>query len=266
MAALKANRITELTFLLFCVVATAFYQIRAMRGKNEPMRRMEQIEAISGGVDKAVEEGKPVFVGPGNMAYLSGLYATMTISGLDILRYTARLCVRKGARVIFPVPCTPETLPLIDGIFREVCVSEGKPEAYRREDVHYYGSSESSYAIGVGDDIASNGCSLGVFTGANSSAEMYACGTTRQQGGMVIFGTPRYSHQSTAFAMADYPLFCEDLYGAGAYASGDPIVAASMAGEDIIKLAFVVIGTIVFTVLVAVGMPLVTKTTGWLLQ
>jgi hypothetical protein len=262
---LRSGKIAELVFLAGAISIVVFFQLRAMRGKPEPLRKMDQVEAISEGVDKAVEEGKPVYVSPGNMAYFSGLYAPMTINGMNILRYTARLCVRKGARVIFPVPYNPEALPLIDGIFREVCVSEGKPEAYRREDVHYYGGTEAAFCVGVGADIARNGASLAIFVGACSSSEMVGAGAARQRGALVIHGTPRYAHQSTAFVMADFPLFCEDVYGAGAICSGDPIVAASLVGGDLVKLLFFVAGTIVFALLTLAGLPVASKG-GWLFK
>jgi len=264
-AVLRSGKLTELIFLVLAAVVVVFFQLRVMRGKSEPLRKMEQVEAISEGVDKAVEEGKPVYVSPGNMAYFSGLYAPMTINGMNVLRYTARLCVRKGARVIFPVPYNPECLPLIDGIFREVCVSEGKPEAYKRDDVHYYGGTEASFCIGVGADIARNGASLAIFVGANSSSEMVGAGAARQRGAIVIHGTPRYAHQSTAFVMADFPLFCEDVYGAGAICSGDPVVGASLVGGDLVKLLVIVIGTIAFAVLTLAGQPVASKG-GWLFQ
>jgi len=262
--ALRSGKISELIFLAITIVATLYYLWSAMQGKQQRLRKMEQVDAIAEGVDRAVEEGKPVYVTPGNLAYFSGLYAPMTVNGMNIVRYTARLCVRRGARVIFPVPYNPEAYPLIDGIFREACVAEGKPEAYKREDVRYYGGTEASFALGASADVARTSCSLSIMVGACSSAEIFMSGSSLVQGAMVIFGTPRYAHQATAACMSDYPLFCEDIYGAGAICSGDNIVASSLLGGDIVKLCLIG-ALILFAILATVGLPVVTKG-GWLFQ
>lgn len=225
--AVYPGKISALVFLIVAMAMVLYYLWSALQGKPQPLRSLPAVDAISDGVDRAVEEGKPVYVGAGDLAYLSGMYAPMTINGMNILRYTARLCVQKGARIMLPSPYNPEAMPLIDGIYREVCVSEGKPEAYGRENVRYYGNREMSWYVGVISDILGTGCSLLVLVGALSSAGIYAAGAALDDGAMVIAGTPRYAHQASWAAMADYPLFCEDIYGAGALCSGDPVVASS---------------------------------------
>jgi hypothetical protein len=217
---------------------------------------MAQVQAISDGVDRAVEEGKAIFATPGNLAYLSGLYAPMTINGMNLVRYTARLAVRRGAKIIFPVPYNPEAMPLIDGIYQEAAITEGKAEAYNRENVRYYGGAELAWSTGVAGDVLSEGASLILFVGATSSAEMLPAGAGLTQGAMVIAGTPRYVHQATWACMADYPLFCDDIYAAGAIASEDNVVRASVMGGDIIKLGMMV-GLILTLVLALVGLPII---------
>ena len=83
-------------------------------------------------------------------------------------------------------------------------------------------------------------------------------------GALVIAGTPRYAHQASWAAMADYPLFCEDIYGAGALCSGDPVVASSQVGGDLVKLIMIGVA-IVFAILAVAGLPVATKG-GWLFQ
>jgi hypothetical protein len=88
---------------------------------------------------------------------------------------------------------------------------------------------------------------------------MFIMGAGIVDGAMVIGGTPRYGHQSTYTAMADYPLYCEDIYGVGALASGSDEVGASLVGGDLVKLILVAV-TIVFAVLAIAGI----DTMGWL--
>lgn len=262
MSIIQTGRISELLFTAFAFAAIIWYLWQSMQGKPMPLRGMEQVDAISDGVDKAVEEGKPVYVEPGCMVYLSGPKAPVAINGMNVLRYTARLCVRKGARVILPVPFNPESYPLIDGIFREVCVAEGKPEAYKSEDVRFYGGTEASFSVGASTDIARTSASLVVMVGECTSSEIYMSGVALSEGATVIFGDTLYALLGAAACMSHYPMFNDDVFGAGAICSDDNEVRSTMVGIDLVKL--VVIGLIIVsTILAAAGLPLVTKG-GWL--
>ena len=251
---ISEGRIVELIFFIIAGALVWYFLYRASEGESFEVRMLAQVQAISDGIDKAVEENRPIFAAAGNLAYLSGLYATMTINGMNIVRYTARLAIRRGARIILPVPFNPEAMPLIDGIFREAAIREGKPEAYNRDDVRYYGGAELSWSTGVAGDILSHGASLIIFIGATSSAEMLGAGAGLTQGAMVIAGTPRYVHQATWACMADYPLFCDDIYGAGAVCSEDNFVRASILGGDIIKVGMM-LGLLIILALALGGTP-----------
>lgn len=263
MTIIEQGRITELIFFILSAVIVWYHVLSASRGKLYPLRMLPQVQAISEGIDRSIELGRPVFATPGNLAYLSGLYAPMTINGMNIVRYTARLCVRKGARILLPVPFNPEAQPLIEGIFRQVTVEEGKPEAFNRDDIRYYGGSEIAFMVGSGADVMAYQPGLCIMVGATSSAEIYMAGAALTVGAMVIGGTPRYVHQATWACMADYPLFCDDIYAAGALCSEDNEVMASIVGGDIVKL-IIMAGIVVFMILAAAGLPVWQSGTGWL--
>jgi len=253
--AVQSGKIVELAVSIITAVAALYYLWSAMQGKSQELRHMTQLDAISDGVDKAVEEGKPVYISPGDQAYLQGMYAPMTIAGMNVLRYTTRLAIRRGARVIYPVPVNPESLPLIDGIFREVATAEGKPEAYRREDVVYFGSEWYTYAGGFAAHLAREGVSalveVGAITGGGSSTPV---GWVREFGGMTVGGTARYLHQGTWAMLADYPLFMDDIFAIAALCSEDNEVRASIVGGDVVKL-FLFGLTLLFAILALAGQP-----------
>lgn len=263
---IATGRYTEFLIMVVTAIATYYFLWMAVRGKPQELREMPQIDAISDAVDRGVETGRPVYCSPGDMAYLSGMYAPMTIAGMNVIRYTARLAVRKGARIILPVPCNPEAMPLIDGIFREVCVAEGKPEAYKRDDVIYYGVDQSHHSMGLTATIAREGCAAAVFCGATRGGGTNSpAGWAREFGGIVIGGTARYLHQGSWAMLADYPAFMDDTNAMGAVASGDDVVKASLVGGDIVKLVIVAF-VIVAIILAAAGLPVVTPKTGWIFQ
>ncbi|MCJ7608836.1 hypothetical protein MUP00_04100 [Candidatus Bathyarchaeota archaeon] len=257
MSIIKAGEVVELLVFILTAVTSLYYLLRATQGKTQELRKMSQVDAISDVVDKAVEEGKPIYISPGDQAYLSGMYANMTITGMNVLRYTTRLAIQRGARVVYPIPVNPESLPLIDGIFKEVAVAEGKPETYRRQDLMYYGSEYNSYTTGFTATIAREGASglveVGAITGGGSSTP---AGWVREFGGTVVGGTARYNHQGTWAMLADYPLFMDDIFAVGAICSGDDTVKASIVGGDVVKLVLFAV-TLVFSILALLGQPAV---------
>jgi len=266
MSIIAQGKIVEFVLLVITMTLTYFYLYKAVIGKlKDPIRMLSQFLAISDGVDKAVEEGKYIYVTAGIYAYLSGMYAAMTINGMNVMRYLARLAVRRGAKIRFIAAAQPETIALIDGIWREVCVTEGRPEVYDPDAIRFYGATEAGYSTGSGADVLATGASLLVAIGAPTSAERFMLGAARQNGALIVGGTPRYFHQSTYALMADYPLYCDDIYAAGALASGDEEVAASIVGGDVVKL-MIIIGIILFTLLGIAGIPTWQKGTGWLYQ
>lgn len=261
---IESGRVTDLIFTIVSFTVILWYLWQAIRGKEMKLRTMEQVDAIADGVDRAVEENRPVYVEPGCLVFLSGTRAPIAINGMNVLRYTARLCVRKGARVIFPVPFNPETYPLIDGIFREVCVSEGVPEAYRSEDVRYYGNTEASFSVGASTDIARTSLSLGVWVGSTTSSEIYMSGVALAEGATVIYGNTLYALMGAAACMAHYSLYGSDVFGAGAICSGDNEVRSTMLGEDLTKI-IVIAMLLISAVLGAIGLPIVSEN-GWFYQ
>lgn len=218
------------------------------------LRSLPQLEAISEGVDRAVEMGLPVIASAGNIAYLSGMYAPMTIAGMNIFRYTATLAVRRGARIFGLVPQLPEVISLMDGIFREVCVTEGKPEAYRRDDIIYSGNNESAYSLGSLGVLGSHGCALWVAVGANQSSVSGPSGLARMQGAITLTGTARWGMNGTFAMFSDYFLSMDDVYSAGALVSGDPMVESTLIGGDVAKWIIVLV-TVIGGIMALAGFP-----------
>jgi hypothetical protein len=234
---IEAGKGLEFFVFFVTLAATLYYTWQAVQGNPQPLRDLPQVAAISEGVDRAVETGRPVYVSPGDMAYLEGMYAPMTLAGMNVVRYTTRLAVQRGARVILPVPCNAGTLPLLDGIFREVAVEEGRPETYRREDVIWFGPDQGHHSMGLTAVIAREGCACAIFNGAcRGGGTNSPIGWAREYGGLVIGGTARLLHQGSWAMLSDYPCFMDDVYAMGAECSEDDVVKSAQVGGDLSKL------------------------------
>ena len=257
MSIIGAGKAVEVLFAIATLVISFIILWQGMQGKKYELRSMPQFEAISDGVDRAVEQGLPVYVAPGAYAYLSGLYAPMTVAYLNILRHTARLAVRRGAELRLPIAMNPETLPLTDGIYREVCVAEGKPEAYHRENVFWSSINESGYSVGLAAQVQRTGCATYVVVGAlTGTGDINPTGTARSNGAIVIGGTARMRHQGTYAMLIDYLMVGPDVYAIAAEASGDPVVVSTIVSNDVLQLIAMVV-LVVGIVLALAGTPVV---------
>jgi len=253
---IESGKLAE--FLVFIVgsISGLYFLWQGMQGKTFKLRRLAAVEAIPEVVDRAVETGRPVICGAGELAYLSGMYSTMTIAGMNVLRYTARECFKKGARLIAVSPVNPEALPLMDGIVHEAAVEVGRPEAYRREDIKWYGPAEAQFQVGLAGTIGSEGCAAYIMVGAITGMQIADMGAARMADAIIIGGTARYYHNGTWATLADYSLFSDDIYAAGAICSGDPVVMSSVVGGDIVKYLLIVT-TLVLAVLSVAGAPVI---------
>jgi hypothetical protein len=266
MSILRSGTVVEFIFMVAVLVVSWYILYGALKGRRYTLRSLPQFEAISDGVDRAVEQGLPVYVAAGAYAYLSGLYAPMTIAYLNILRHTARLAVRRGADLRLPIPMNPEVLPITDGIYREVCVAEGKPEAYHRENVFWSSQEESAYSVGLAAQVHRTGCATYIVVGAlTGTGDINPTGTARSRGAIVIGGTARMRHQGTYAMLVDYLMVGPDLYAVAAEASGDDVVKSTIISNDVLQLIAILI-LVGGLALALAGLPVTTPKTGWLLQ
>jgi hypothetical protein len=259
MSIIEAGKYMQLLVAIVGASAGLYYLWRAIKGESLPLRMLPAVEAISDAVDRALEEGRPVFTGPAEISYLSGQYSAMTLSGVNIMRYTLRQCVRKGVRPIIPVPFTAEVMPLLDGVYREVCATEGKPEMYRSEDVVFFSTQPGVRAVGEMGMAEKLKPAASVQVGAFGGASSASLAAERAVGALLIGGTARYYHQGTLSVLCHYPLIMDEVYAAGALCSEDDVVKASLYGRDILKFFSVGI-FLLFLILAALGMP----STDWL--
>jgi len=237
-------------FFVVTLVDVAVHTWGALTGRMPlELRLLAPVEAISDGVDRCKEMGKPLYMTVGCYAQVSGLYAPFTISGINIQRYAATLAIRRDVECWYMVPMIPEVLPLIDGVYREVCVAEGKPEAYKRDHVCWFGQLEAGYSTGCAGMVARLRPGTSVCAGAMSgTGDIAPSATNRTVGSLMIGGCARYTHQGVYSVWYDYTLWTSDVYAAGAYCAGTPLMRASVVAQDVLLEIAVALGLIALVV------------------
>lgn len=254
---LQAGRGSTLIFSVFVLVVTLyfFYQKRAI-----PVPKLAAVEAISEGVERAVEMGKPVHYTGGDASTLSDAsLAPMNVATLNGLAFTAGLTAEKGARLVVTCGASPELLPLLQKVVYEQYRLKGKADKYDSKNVRFYGSS---YSAGILDFFAGEGVACNIMLGASSGDALVVQDSARRHGAINIGGTARWIMQYAFAVLADYMLIGEEIYIASAVMSNDPVQIATIRTGDIIKTISLVI-LIVAAVLSLAGLNTIQTILKW---
>lgn len=245
MAIIRMGREIEVVLLLVMIVFYVYWLMRSRSGKSIPeLRVFPAIDAIEEGVGRSVETDKPVHFGLGDASQLGGDRAAGTISALNFLSHTARLCARMGAKLIVRISPNPHLLAQATSLVTDAYAVEGKSdELDKTYTLRYYGDYRG-YMTGGISDMTNLGVAMNVTMGALSVETIWAYAITRTMGGIGVGGGSRWGMIFGLAMLADYALLGDEMYAASAKISGDQDMASSFVSGDWMK--YVLVG---FTVL-----------------
>jgi len=249
MSILIEGRIFGLVCLLIVMISVWYYFEQAKRGEPPKVRRLPGFNAIDEAIGRSVEMGRPVFCshGIGNMR--DATYGPQTIAGLSVLDYVARKCAAVGTRVIVPVRQTT-VWPVASDIVETAYRIEGRPEDYDEDDIMFLSPQQFGYSSSYMGLMEREQAGANIMVGAYWAESLQLAETGQRVGAMQISGTAN-THQLAFFVCAtDYALIGEEIFAAGAYATGDTDLMASLAGQDvgrILAVILMIIGVILIT-------------------
>jgi len=246
MISIISNRVIVLLFTVgsFAVLIYLMFYVGERRKKIFHIKRLPPIDAIEEAVGRCVELGRPMHFTPGT-ATLTRMEAPGTIAGIAILGYVARLAARLGVRLIATCQM-PETYPLVRETVRESFITEGKIDYYNDEDVIYMPQVKAAAGLMQREHVGANFLMGGFWHEGLVLAEAGAIAGAINIGGIAA----PVATIPFLVICCDYCLMGEELYAASAYITKDPVLTSTIAGQDYIKVACVVlilIGTILST-------------------
>jgi len=252
----KTGRMWDLAIFIVFFALTVYYLDRASKGKPLPkIRSIAALEAIREGVGRGVEIRKPVHYSFGPTgAVVSGADVSQTVASLGILQYTAGLCARLGARLIFHLPNQPFAIPLLEGAVDEAYLQEGRTEAFdKQRDLRFYGTGSMVFASAMASSFMDDGVALNILVGRQTTIIYPALEAAKIQGAINIGGTARWTAMYIFALTCDYIFIGEEIYAAGAKVTDNPYMTASIAAEENMKYIFLAI-LILGLILTAVGL------------
>jgi hypothetical protein len=235
-----ANALTAI--LLFVIVATLVTTIvSALRGRLPFIRRIPGLNAIDEAVGRATEMGRPILFSSG----LADL-GIVALQSLAVAGHITRHAARYGTRFIYPV-YDPQMLPIAEQVLREAYAAEGRPEAYRAEDVRYLSSRQFAYAAGVTGILHRERPAASFLFGSFYAESLILAENGQAVGAIQVAGTPDLLQIPFFVVSCDYTIIGDEYYAATAYLSREPTLLGSLVGQDLGKtllLALIVTGII----------------------
>jgi hypothetical protein len=252
---LEGQVVAFTTLILFSVIII-LYLLWHKRGKPLPqMRALAGLDAIPEAIGRATEMGRPVHFSPGDhAAYLSQAESgPQTIAALSVLGYTARLAARNDVPILVTYG-TSEIYPLIYEILSTAYIAEGKPMAFKPENIFF--APGYSYGIRCMGIIEREKPAAAIMLGIYYYDGLLINAAGNAAGAFQIAGSAFVTELPFFMTLSDYVLIGEEVYAAGAYVDKDVAVLGCLHGQDIVKY-IVCLVAVVGSILATAGIPIV---------
>ncbi|MGE5653734.1 MAG: DUF6754 domain-containing protein [Bacillota bacterium] len=236
--------LTSLILLTLYVGTLVYITYRARTGLRIPkVRRIAGLDAIDEAIGRATEMGRPVLFSPG-----MGGFETSTFAAFGVLGHVAKLVAKYDARMIV---CnrTATVHPVTEAIVKQAYMEQGKPDAFKADDIRFLTGDQWGYAAGVVGIMSREGVAATVMVGYFYAESLVFAEAGFQAGAIQVAGTDSTTQIPFFIAACDYTLIGEEIYAASCYLSQDRIRTATLIAQDWGKQ--VVVGLITLGVLLA---------------
>jgi hypothetical protein len=244
---LVSGRISILALLIIIGITLYVLGKTVQSGKTKiKVRELPAVAAISEGIGRAVEMGRPVLWSTGDKGQLTGELAPQVILQFEILRTIARLCCTLGARLICCVGGeagnASEQLPLVEAIVNEQYAAAGKAEQARGI-VQFIASDQAAYTAGLMSIIMRENVGCNIMIGPWGTP-CIVVGETGNRVGAYQIGASARGMDAYFVALFDYNMIGEDSFAAGALLSKEPVFLAQCLISDLLKFGMMTVAVI----------------------
>lgn len=230
----KAGNVAFL-LLLFLLLASYYFVRRAKGREAVPVRKIAAFDAIEQGIARSVEMGRPVHFSLG-YGSISSSMAPQYLAGLGVLTHVAKLCGKYNANLISTLG-VPELIASEEEIIREAYYSAGKPERFNvTYNVRYLTDQQFAFASAVQATLQRENVGTSILVGPYWAESLIFVEAGAAIGAFQVAGTSRETQIPFFVLAADYAFIGEEIFAAGAMASGDIETLSSIRGEDVGKL------------------------------
>ncbi len=242
----RLDRLNNLV-LLVVIIIVFFWAVSHAKRKGLFIRRIAGLDAIEEAIGRATEMGKPIF-------YLTGTQPMSTISTIAstlILGEVAKKVAQYDSYIKIP-HYDPIVMTVCKEVVKQSYMEAGRPDSYREDHNFFVSQDQFSYAASVDGMLEREKPAAVFFMGYFSAEALLLAEVGATNGAIQIAGTDAEGQLPFFFTACDYTLIGEELYAAGAYLSGEPMLKSALKVQDFGKL--VVMLSVFFGIIaVAIG-------------
>jgi len=235
MAEIFVNRFQfVLLVVMFAFTLIALYVSRKGKQPFGGMRKITAMEHLEEAVGRAAEMGKGVFFTQGT-GTLASTEAGQVLAGVSVMGKVGEYCAKLGVPI--KVICREGVTQNIDEVvLREAYTKAGVPDAYNPSMVVFGTTDMFAYTNFCAEWILKEKPASTFFVGYFGGSSVYMAESSARMGCMSIGG-----NFYVFGVICDYYMPGEELFAAGAYASGDSEQVGTIAAQDVTKIVILVL-------------------------
>jgi len=218
-------------FLVILAMVLLFRELhRIQSGYQHFIRRIPGIDALESAVGRCAEQGRPVMFTTALTDVGPVLFAC-----LGVLQALAKKVARYKLKLVVP-QYSPETMAVVEDSLRAAYHDAGRGSSFDPQSLVFLSSEQFAFASGymglMHREKPGAACLFGVF-----AAESLVLAEAGQQVGARQVAASVSPEQVAFFiCTCDYTLIGEELFGASAYMSREPVQVATLAAQDRFKV------------------------------
>lgn len=199
------------------------------------IRRLAGVDAVDEATGRAAELGRPLVFSSGLTGVGPILYAC-----LGVMYYVARKAARYKTRLILPQN-DPAVMAIASDTVQEAYRAEGKSAAFDPRSLVYLSDEQFAFAAGYMGIVQRERVASTFLFGVFAAESLILAEAGQQVGAMQIASSVSPEQVPFFICTCDYTLIGEELFGASAYLTREPVQVGSLFAQDRVKLLFFVL-------------------------
>ena len=222
--------------VLITVIMVLFNEIQNARKDSDSifLRAIPGLKAVEEAVGRSTEMGRPILYVPGIM----DMNEVETVAGVIILGHVAQMTAQYETGLDVPVARS-----IVMQAARESCkeayLSQGRPEMFNEDMVHYITDDQFAYAAGVNGIMQRDKPAACLYMGKFYAESLLFAETGNGIGAIQIAGTASQAQIPFFVTACDYTLMGEEYFAASAYLSRKPELIGGVKTQDTVKLMLI---------------------------
>jgi hypothetical protein len=232
--------------LLFLAGGILFYELRRLsKGYRHEIRRIAGIDAVEEAVGRCAEQGRAVVFTTALTDVGPVLYAC-----LGVLHAVSKKAAQYKLKLIVP-QYSPEAMAIVEDVVRDAYRDAGRAGAFDPQSIVFLSSEQFAFASGYMGLMHREKAGAAFMFGVFAAEALVLAEAGQQVGARQVAASVSPEQVAFFICTCDYTLIGEELFGASAYLSREPVQVATLAAQDRLKLffaLFIVIGVACSTI------------------